>query len=237
MYVSQPFSTVFLFVHHVMASSKTLLNTYCQERHLQLPVYSTQRAKGAGYDSSVQVSGRQYYSQAVHSSTNLAEEDAARVAYNNLRQASRSTSGRTSTGSALKSRSAGHDVGAYGYEDASPSSISSAFASTKRAGLAAQPIATNANAYVDYSQKLEKLCNARGLPAPEYDVAEEPSDGKFVATIVIGNDEYWSGNSESRAQAKNYAALIALAEVGLSLLNINEREDGKHCNTIYTQYI
>ena len=209
-----------------MANSKTLLNAYCQERHLQLPVYSTERAKGiTGYGSSVQVSGRHYHSQAVHSSGNLAEEDAARVAYNSLRQASHSASGRTSVSSDLKSRSAGRGAGeGYGYEDVP---LSSAFASTKRAGLATQH--TNANAYVDYSQKLEKLCNARGLSAPEYGVTKESPDGKFVATVVIGNDEYSSGNSDSCAQAKNYAALVALAEVGLSLLNINEREDGKHC--------
>ena len=82
---------------------------------------------------------------------------------------------------------------------------------------------------VDYSQKLEKLCNARGLPAPEYEV-KESSDGRFAATVVIRN-EYSSGNSESSAQAKNYAALIAIAEMGLSFFNIHEREDGKHCSS------
>ena len=178
-------------------NSKALLNAYCQERHLQLPVYSTQPARGKpGYDSSVQVSGH-YASQAAHLSRNLAEEDAARVAYNSLRQASHSASGRTFE---HESRSAGHRAGeGYG---------------------------------VDYSQKLERLCNARDLPAPEYDVRES-SDGKFVATVVIGNNEYSSGKFESGAQAKNNAALIALAEVGLMLLNINEREDGEHCRTMH----
>ena len=215
-----------------MANSKTLLNAYCKERHLQLPVYSTERGKEtAGYDCSVLVSGRRYYAQAVHLSEQLAEEDAARVAYNTLRQASnlKSASGRTSINSELKSRSAGYSEAGYGYEDVPPSSASSKFAKAK--SLATQPANPNAYIYVDYSQKLEKLCNARGLPAPEYDVME-PSDGKFVATVVIGDDEYSSGDSEldseSRAQAKNYASLIALAEVGLRLLDINEREDGKH---------
>ena len=94
-----------------------------------------------------------------------------------------------------------------------------------------------ANTHVDYSQKLERLCNARGLPAPQYDV-KESSRGRFVATVVLGNDVYSSGNFElrDRDQAKNYAALIAVAEVGLSLLNINEREDGKHCSIMHNTF-
>lgn len=188
-----------------MANSKALLNSYCQERHLQLPSYSTEREEGSvGYGSCVTVCDRSFDSQARHSSPKLAEEDAARVAYNSLRRQSESS---------INSRSTG-----YGYE------ISS---SAKRAANRATQ-SRNANT-ADYSQKLEKLCNARGLPLPEYDVNE--SDGKFVATVTVhGNGQYLSGDFESYDQAKDYASLIALAEVGLSLLNINEREDGKTAN-------
>ena len=184
--------------YSIMESSKDLLNTYCGERHLQLPSYSTEREEGSvGYTSSVVVCDRSFDSQARHSSPRLAEEDAARVAYNSLRRNSKSQ---------LNSRSAG-----YGYE--SSSSTTRAAANSRNATTA------------DYSQKLERLCNARGLPSPEYEVNE--SDGKFICRVILDNGEYLSGNSESYAQAKDYASLVALAEMGLSLLNINEKEDGK----------
>lgn len=190
-----------------MANSKALLNSYCQERHLQLPSYSTQREGSVGYGSSVSVCDRSFDSQARHSSARLAEEDAARVAYNSLRRQSESSINSHSTG--------------YGYENS---------ASVKRTApdhaTAAAAQSRNANT-ADYSQKLEKLCNARALPPPAYDVNE--SDGKFVATVTVhGNGQYYSGDFKSYDQAKDYASLIALAEVGLSLLNINEREDGKN---------
>lgn len=188
-----------------MESSKALLNTYCENRHLQPPSYSTERKEGlVGYTSSVVVCGCSFDSQARHSSPSLAEEDAARVAYNSLRRHSESQ---------LNSRSAG-----YG----------SAASSTTRTDKSANGI--NANGTANYSQKLEKLCNARGLPSPEYEVNE--SDGKFICKVKISdNGEYLSGNSESYAQAKDYASLVALAEIGLSLLNINKRDYGKSEHT------
>lgn len=188
-----------------MESSKALLTTYCEDRHLQLPSYSTEREEGSvGYSSSVVVCDRSFHSQARHSSPKLAEEDAARVAYNSLKRNSESQ---------LNSCSAG-----YGYECSSSTT-------QPTANMSAEVNSRNENT-ADYSQKLKKLCNARALPSPEYEISE--CDGKFIGRVKIrGNGEYLSGNSESYAQAKDYASLVALAEMGLSLLNINEREDGK----------
>ena len=181
-----------------MESSKALLKTYCDNRHLQPPSYSTERKEG--YTSSVVVCDRSFDSQGRHSSPSFAEEDAARVAYNSLKGHSESQ---------LKSRSAG-----YGYGSSS---------STRAANMSANSINGNT---ADYSQKLEKLCDASCFPPPKYEVNE--SDGKFICKVkIFGYGEYLSGNSESYAQAKDYASLVALAEVGLSLLNINERENGE----------
>ena len=94
-------------------------------------------------------------------------------------------------------------------------------------------MSVNSRNAADYSQKLERYCNARDLLPPEYEVNE--SDGKFICTVKIrGNGEYSSGNSESEAQAKDYASLVALAEMGLSLLNINEAEGGKSVHVSYS---
>ena len=201
-----------------MANSKTLLLTYCDERHLQHPVYSTERGDGSkGYVSSVLVCERTFESQAIHSSIRLAEEDAARVAYNHLRQASTSASSLRSRSTNISSRSAG---------DSGASVTDSYPAVATRTGLAVNGRSASANSN-DYSQKLESLCNNRGLSVPEYDVRESP-EGKFTASVFIGDEEYSSNTtSKSYVSAKNYASLIALAEVGLSLLNINEREDGE----------
>ena len=236
--------TVYTDGRCAMANSKTLLQTFCQERRLQPPVYSTQRegdgsaVTGSGYSSSILVGDRRYDSAAVQSSFYLAEEDASRVAYNSLRRASDSAASRSSrqpshsqtrsqTTEPVASRwaAAGHATAA-----SSPScSSSSSGTSTKRTtGLASRSSAAcvaNGAANAVYSPKLEKLCNARGLPAPEYNVRENPN-GKFSATVVVGNDEYSSSTSGSYMEAKEYASLVALAEVGLSLLNINQREDG-----------
>jgi dsRNA-specific ribonuclease len=210
-----------------MANSKTLLFTYCQEHRLQPPVYSTERAEGTvGYASSVFVHDTSYDSQAAHSSMKLAEEDAARIAYNSLRRAAESArSRRTSSRSA-----ASYGYNYQYYDTGEPASALAA----DRTGPAERPANGTSNRNVspaaDYSRKLEQLCNARGLPVPEFDVRESP-EGKFSATVAVGDDEYLSGgDSESFAQAKDYASLVALAEVGLSLLNINEREDGTEEN-------
>ena len=231
--------TVYTDGRCAMANSKTLLQTFCQERRLQPPVYSTQRegdgsaVTGSGYSSSILVGDRRYDSAAVQSSFYLAEEDASRVAYNSLRRASDSAASRSSrqpshsqTTEPVASRwaAAGHATAA-----SSSCSSSSSGTSTKRTtGLASRSSAAcvaNGAANAVYSPKLEKLCNARGLPAPEYNVRENPN-GKFSATVVVGNDEYSSSTSGSYMEAKEYASLVALAEVGLSLLNINQREDG-----------
>ena len=213
-----------------MANSKTLLKTYCQECHLQLPVYSTEKGVGSsGFTSSVRVCERNYESQAIHPSAQLAEEDAARVAYKNLKQ---SVTDRISKPAPeVYSRSTG-----YGYESlgaASRATLTPAVASrscSAQSACTGTGLATNGkntNATADYSQKLEKLCNAHGLPTPQYVVKESPdAAGSFAATVVVGKGEYLSGTSDSYVEAKEYAALVALAEVGLNLLNINEKEDG-----------
>ena len=211
-----------------MANSKTLLKTYCQERHFQLPVYSTEKGDGSsGFTSSVRVCERNYESQAIHPSAQLAEEDAARVAYKNLKQSV--TDQISKPAPEVYSRSTG-----YGYEPLDTTSratrtpaVASRSCSAQSACTGLVTNGTNTNATADYSQKLEKLCNAHGLPTPQY-VVKESSDaaGNFAATAIVGKGEYLSGTSDSYVEAKEYAALVALAEVGLSLLNIKEKEDG-----------
>ena len=197
-----------------MANSKTLLQTYCQERHLQFPVYSTERADGtSGYVSSVLVCDITYESRAIHSSIKLAEEDAARVAYNSLKRASES---------ALKQRSNMSSNSGYDYTNASGNAAFDTAA--RRTGLASRP--ANASNTKDYSQELDSFCKSRDLSEPEYNVQESP-DGKFTATVVIGKEEYYSNISESDVEAKNYASLIALAEISLNMLNINDNKDGE----------
>ena len=217
-----------------MANYVNLLQVYCQEQHQQLPVYSTERAEGSsgGYASSVLVCDTNYDSKAIHSSKRLAEEDAARVAYTDLKRGSEPSSS-SSRGrphvSGLASRSAA--TSSYGYGgDVLPKLVDDSTAG-RRTGLSARPVANGSGgsasaAAVDYSRKLEQLCNAQGLPPPEYDV-QESAGGKFTATVTIGGEEYFSNNSESYLQAKDYGSLVALAEVGLGLLNISDREDGE----------
>ena len=214
-----------------MANYVSLLQTYCQERNLQLPVYSTERseASSGGYGSSVLVCDTHYDSVAIHSSKRLAEQDAARVAYTSLRQASElgssnsscSPRSRVSRSSGLVSRSAATS----GYANALPELVDDS-AAARRTGLAARPSNGSPSDAADYSRKLEQLCGAQCLPPPEYDVCES-AGGKFTATVTIGGEEYLSNESETYSQAKEYASLVALAEVGLSLLNINDREEGE----------
>ena len=226
-----------------MANSMTLLQTYCQEHDLQLPLYSTERTEGSsgGYASSVLVCDESYDSHAIHSSKKLAEEDAARVAYNSLRSGasyepySNGSCGENASrwSSRLASRSAA--ATGYGYADGGQHASSSGATSDsqRRTGLAARPAnGGGGGGGACYTRKLEQLCNSRGLPFPEYGVRES-AGGRFSATVTIGEEQYLCGSeSESYSQAKEQASLIALAEVGLSLLNINEREDGEHTNII-----
>ena len=214
-----------------MANYVNLLQIYCQEHHLQLPVYSTERAEGSGgYASSVLVRDASYGSRAIHSSKKLAEEDAARVAYVDLKLAPEPTFSRSSSSgrTPVSRSSAGHGYGADGGglpDDSVRDSVTA-----RRTGLAARSASGSASAAADYSRKLEQLCNAGGLPPPEYDVQESPR-GKFTATVTVGEEEYLSNDSESFTQAKDYASLVALAEVGLSLLNISGREDGEELHS------
>lgn len=207
-----------------MANYVTLLQTYCSEEGLQLPVYQTERTE-AGYASSVLVSDTPYDSVAVHSSKKLAEEDAARVAYVSLRRSSESSS-RTrpySHSSGPTSRSAATSYA----EDGIPSGGDD---SRRRTGLAERPSngsSSSETAAMDYSKKLRQLCSTHDLPQPEFDVRESP-DERFTATVTVGNDRYTSGDSETFSKAKEYASLVALAELGLSLLSINQKENGEH---------
>ena len=225
-----------------MANYMNLLQIYCQEHHLQLPVYSTERAEGSGggYSSSVLVRDASYDSKAIHSSKRLADEDAARVAYVHLKRAPEPSSSRSSSsGRTLVSRSSagrGATTSSYGYDadgGGLPELVDDSV-TARRTGLAARSAANgsggSASAAADYSRKLEQLCNARGLPPPEYDVQESPG-GKFTAIVTIGAEEYLSNDSELYTQAKDYASLVALAEVGLSLLNISGREDGEELHS------
>ena len=177
-------------------------------------MYSTERTDGkSGYVSSVLVCDITYESQAIHSSIKLAEEDAARVAYNSLKRASES---------ALKQRSNMSSNSGYDYTNASGNAAFDKAA--RRTGLASRP--ANASNTKDYSQELDSFCKSRDLSEPEYNVQESP-DGKFTATVVIGKEEYYSNISESNVEAKNYASLVALAEISLNMLNINDNKDGE----------
>ena len=211
-----------------MANNMTLLHTYCQEHGLQLPVYSTERNEGSsgGYTSSVLVCDTNYESVAIHSSKKLAEEDAARVAYRALRFGA---SSEPSSGSGNDSRRSTRLSAGYGYGYASPKNSSAVCDNTRRTGLADRPANSVSNGSGDgacYSRKLEQLCNSRGLPPPEYDVRES-AGGKFRAAATVGGEVYESSECKSFTEAKDYASLVALAEISLSLLDINDREDGE----------
>ena len=201
-----------------MANSKSQLNLYCQGHHLQTPIYTTEREGPEGYASTVLVCQQKFESDAVHSSKKLAEEDAARVALNSVKS---QASGASSLRSGFQDRSAAD------YRNAVPDVEEPVASATcthpVRTGLASWSVnGAKKKASADYSQKLEKLCKEHKLPAPRYNV-EESADGKFSASIVVeGRGDYSSAReSDSYGEAKEYAALIALAELGLSLLSIS----------------
>ena len=77
----------------------------------------------------------------------------------------------------------------------------------------------------DYVLKLEWLCQSYGLPPPQY--SEEMAGEKSVVTVSVEKSgDFSSGEWETYGKAKEYVALIAVAELGLKLLNINRTEEG-----------
>ena len=227
-----------------MANSKSQLNLYCQGHHLQPPIYTTEREGPEGYASTVLVCQQKFESDAVHSSKKLAEEDAARVALNSVRS---QASGASSLRSRLQDRSAADYGNAVPDVHVEEPVASATCTHPVRTGLAPRSVnGAKKKASADYSQKLEKLCKEHKLPVPRYNV-EESAGGKFSASIVVdGRGDYSSAReSDSYGEAKEYAALIALAELGLSLLSISGgTEKGEmmgaeynNCGTVVLQHL
>lgn len=203
-----------------MANSKSQLNLYCQGLHLDLPVYSTEPMRN-GFSSSVYVC-QQDFSGAVRSTKKLAEEDAAREALRSLRQNKTSLREDSVGGSQFYPRSA-LQQSKQNNEFAEYHITSKLSASKSRPGTTGKRVSSTRS--TDYALKLEKLCQSQGLPPPQYD--EETAGEKVIATVSVeGSGDFSSGEWETYDKAKEYAALIALAELGIKLLNINRAEEG-----------
>ena len=210
------------------ANSKSQLNLYCQGHHLDLPEYSTESSPRGGFSSSVYVFQQHFYSESVHSSKKPAEEDAARVALNSVRPNKSATSREASAGksqfhlhSALQKSRQNNEFAEYHIaSNLCKTTIPSRLVSTGKRASSAR--STN------YALKLEKLCQSHGLPPPQY--SEETAGEKTVVTVSVEESgDFSSGEWETYDKAKEYVALIALAELGLKLLNINRAEEGMVC--------
>lgn len=226
------------------ASRKSQLNLYCQGHHLQLPEYSTE-ANGYGFSSHVVVFNQTFSSEATHSSKKLAEEDAANVALSSVQNSSKKQAEEDATNATLSSIGLRKTFGGNSFSRLLPKRSSSpehtlplkkesdyTFGSSPP-GLASRSINSDAkeNCLISsgaddyYGQKLQWLCKTRGLSSPES--AVKTFKGKYVATISIeGHGDFSSRESETRSEANEYASLIALAEVALKLLNINDIKTG-----------
>ena len=202
-----------------MANCKSQLNLYCQGLHLDLPEYSTESTRG-GFSSSVYVCEEHFNSEAVHSSKKLAEEDAARVALSSVRRSKSTSRGGSAGGSQFHPRSA---LQSRQNNEFAEYHIARRPTNQTRPGKRVSSARS-----MDYALKLEKLCQSHGLPPPQYN-EEETAGEKIMVTVSVEGSGDFSGEWETYDKAKEYAALIALAEVGLKLLNINRVEEGMVC--------
>ena len=212
--------------------AKSQLNHYCQGHHIDLPMYSTE-PKSGGFSSTVKVCQQDFCSETPHPSKKLAEEYAARVALNWLRSTSEHRPEESATGTWTTRSDPQESVQLNNDFCSSPSSsLNSEYSNspdnTLSGSIAASEVPTMSSRSSDYALKLEKLCNSHGLSPPQYN--QETIGNKVVVTVSIQGShggEFSSGESESYNKAKEYATLIALAELGIKLLNVNEVGEGK----------
>ena len=208
--------------------AKSQLNLYCQGHHIDLPIYSTEPNIG-GFSSSVKVCLQDFRSETVQPSKKLAEEHAARSALNWLRGKSEQGPEKSVTDT-LTARSGPQESVELNNDFCS--SLNFEYINnpdhTLSGSTAVSEVPKMSSRSSDYAFKLEKLCDSHGLSPPQYE--QEMIGNKVVVTVSIqGNHggEFSSGESESYNKAKEYATLIALAELGIKLLNVNEVGEGK----------
>jgi len=67
----------------------------------------------------------------------------------------------------------------------------------------------------DYKSRLQELVQAKGLPAPKYQVVEESGpdhDKKFVIEVLVNGESWGKGEGKSKSTAEQEAACQVLAK-------------------------
>lgn len=86
---------------------------------------------------------------------------------------------------------------------------------------------------INFGEALERYCQQHGFPTPVYKVIENHK--RFSSRVVVGWDCYDSaGNYESFELAKEVATLVALASIGLQVLQVGEK--GMHSDITFSNY-